>query len=167
MKRISGGLQPIHIILIIIAGVIIAGLAGALIFYQLSGEVVYKGTIVNREVIYTENKIEPIDIVQNIMIVQEGTKTYKMYDKYDETSIDWKNETMPVFENDKLEKVIIIENSEEKKYYSSEANEDDLEGIYIKGIFDETNSLYNQIRNAIRINLREDYIREHQIRHLY
>ena len=80
MSRLTGGLQTIHKVLIIVGGVLVITVVGAVIFYNISGEVIYKGTIEGKEVIYTENKIEPINRVHNVMIVKEGMTTYKIYD---------------------------------------------------------------------------------------
>ncbi len=162
MSRLTGGLQTIHKVLIIVGGVLVITVVGAVIFYNISGEVIYKGTIEGKEVIYTENKIEPINRVHNVMIVQEGMKIYKMYD-YDETSIDWKSENKPVFEKDQLDKLLIIENGEEKSYDASEKDPGQIDGQYVIAVFNDADTLYNQLRNSIRTELRENYKREHQL----
>jgi hypothetical protein len=162
MSKYQGGLQTIHKVIIITGIVLVVIVGGAILFYNLSGEVIFKGSIEGKEVIYTEKKVAPINRVHNTMIVQDQMKTYKMYD-YDETSIDWKNENKPNFEQDKLDKVIITENGEEKTYNASEKNPDFIDGQHVIKVFEQADELYNGLRNSIRTELREQYKREHQM----
>ncbi len=163
MSMKPGGLQTIHKIIIISGVVLIIAFIAAFLFYNFSGDIIFKGTIESKEVIYTENKIEPLNIVYNVMIAQDGMKTYKMYDYDYDTSIDWKNENKPSFEEDNLEKIIIIDNGEEKTYDSTEKNPQTLDGKHIQAVFESSDALYNQLRNSIRTELRENYKRDHQL----
>ena len=163
MSRKPGGLQTIHKVIIIAGGVLVIAFIAAVLFYNFSGDIIYKDTIEGKEVNYTENKIEPLNIVYNVMIVQDGMKTYKMYDYDYDTSIDWKNENRPSFEKDNLEKIIIIDNGEEKTYDSAEKNLQTLDGKHVQAIFESNDALYNQLRNSIRAELRENYKRDHQL----
>ncbi len=74
------------------------------------GEEVYKGNIDGYSIVYEENRFTPDSssaLEKNRMTAKKGDITYLFEDDTKETTIDWKNQRKPSFEEDNLEKIVI------------------------------------------------------------
>src|SRR3989344_4979205 len=143
----------------VVAGtLIIAGLAEMI---RNIGEEVYRGNIDDQEVVYEEgiaNIVETKrDFLGNKMTVSKGNTTYILLDEKDKTPISWKQETAPEYNADKLEKVVIKTSSETRIYDIDDINAETLDGKHAGVVFDEANTIYNNLRTHIREQLRSDY----------
>ena len=148
----------------IVAGALIIGaLAGMRGCAKNIGEEVYRGNINGQEVVYEENRFSLVsgwydtDFEKNVMRVKEDGKEYFFQDLGNETSINWRSQTIPQFEGDSLEKVVVKEGDLIRKYSIEDINDSTLDGIHAKEVFERANAIYNQLRTQIREKLRSDY----------
>jgi hypothetical protein len=142
----------------IVAGAVIVGaLAGVRGCVNSIGEEVYRGNINGQEVVYEEGVQAILDrnednFAKNRMIVRNGDITYTLIDKKDEKGIQ-----SPDFANQQLERILIESKTGTQKYDSKKEYGENLEDQHTKNIFEKGNSLYNDLRTKIRVDIESKY----------
>ncbi|MCD4666653.1 hypothetical protein K8R47_02480 [archaeon] len=143
-----------------------AAIAGIKSCYDNVGEEVYRGNINGQEIIYEEGRIDPSQAIlrnKNVMTIELGNGlSYILEDRLEETDIDWKSETRPLFEFDKLERVLIIDENKKRAYGHTYSQPDTtkIDGKHTKKVLERTTKIYNNLRSKIRSELRNEYIRD-------
>ena len=113
---------------------------------------------VYREFVPNYNPIE--GFYENVFFFTRNNKNYTLFDKRNETSINWKDETKPEFEKDTLEKVI-IEDGDGKRVYELDGKNDSFEKVKAYNIIATFSIIYNEFRSNMRNDLRT-YVEKNQ-----
>ncbi|HII17700.1 TPA: hypothetical protein HA361_07360 [Candidatus Woesearchaeota archaeon] len=164
-----------HIGKIAVSVIIFAAVATVRGCIQNMGEEIYRGVINGKQVIYIEGESSgfpgfdyfPID-QQNRMVIfdDDKTKTDTFIDGFNQRDIDWKNDTEPPYQRDRLESVIIESPSGKETYYRQRNidgwNPSTIDKRHTQQILDIASEIYNQNRAEIRETLRSQFETQHK-----
>ncbi len=122
---------------------------------QSRGETVYDGQINGVSIIYREGRpagfSEYGNLDQNSVVLKKGRQTFELYDFTDETSIGWKSNQKPNFEQDELDEIIItLGSGERRRFLALDIGSGTEEGKMAKEMFSVMNPFYNGLRAQIR-----------------
>jgi len=96
----------------------------------------------------------------------DKTKTDTFIDGFNQRDIDWKNDTEPPYQRDRLESVIIESPSGKETYYRQRNidgwNPSTIDKRHTQQILDIASEIYNQNRAEIRETLRSQFETQHK-----
>jgi len=125
--------------------------------------IVYKGDVDGRNVLYQEKvdvKINGERKKANVMTVRNGRDVYTLIDHENSKSMDWKLNTTPNFEDDRLERIVIVRNDITHTFDRENAGTDTIDAEKTKSLIDKGTNYFNQKRNKLRNQKRIDYSNE-------